>query len=65
MTETTHLLVATASSIETGLVLGQFTLEGRAGLTPDVASTLRAQLTQLLTGDGLAVRRGTMIEERR
>jgi len=65
MTETTHLLVATASSIETGLVLGQFTLEGRAGLTPDVASTLRAQLTQLLTGDGLAVRRGLMIEERR
>lgn len=65
MTETTHLLVATANSIETGLVLGQFTLEGRAGLTPDVASTLRAQLTQLLTGDGLAVRRGLMIEERR
>lgn len=65
MTETTHLLVATASSIETGLVLGQFTLEGRAGLTPDVASTLRAQLTQLLTGDGLAVHRGLMIEERR
>ena len=65
MTETTHLLVATASSIETGLVLGQFTLEGRAGLSPEVASTLRAQLTQLLTGDELAVRRGTMIEERR
>jgi hypothetical protein len=65
ITETTNLFVATASSIETGLILGQFTLEGRAGLSPEVASTLRAQLTQLLTGDGLAVRRGTMIEERR
>jgi len=65
ITETTHLYVATASAIETGLILGQFTLEGRAGLSPKVTSTLRAQLTQLLTGNGPAVRRGTMIEGRR
>jgi hypothetical protein len=65
LTATTQFITVSASSIETGLLLGQFTLEGSNVTSPDVASALRSQLVLLLTPEGMASRRGTMIEERR
>ena len=65
MTPTTQLFSVSASSIETGILLGQFTVEGSNVYAPEVASTIRGQLALLLTAEGPATRRGTMIDDRR
>lgn len=65
LTSTTQLFSVSASSIETGLLLGQFTVEGSTGRAPEVISAIRAQLALLLIPEGPAPRRGTIIEERR
>ena len=65
LTPTTHLFSVSVSSIETGLLLGQFTVEGSNGRAPEVTSAIRGQLALLLTPEGPATRRGTMIEDRR
>ena len=65
LTLTTQLFSVSVSSIETGLMLGQFTVEGSDARAPEVSSAIRAQLALLLTPEGPATRRGTMIEDRR
>jgi hypothetical protein len=65
LTSTTQLFSVSASSIETGLLLGQFTVEGSTGRAPEVISAIRAQLALLLIPEGPAPRRGTIIAERR
>ncbi|HSF69848.1 MAG TPA: hypothetical protein VLA47_05670 [Nitrospira sp.] len=65
LTPTTQLFSVSVSSIETGLMLGQFTVEGSDARAPEVSSAIRGQLALLLTPEGPATRRGTMIEDRR
>lgn len=64
LTPTTQLFTVSASAIETGELLGQFTLEGARVTDLPVASALRGQLRLLMFPGGTAVRRGTFIEER-
>ena len=65
VTSTTQFISVSASAIETGLLLGQFSQEGPSVTAPEVASAVRGQLALLMTPDGPAPRRGTLIEERR
>ena len=65
VTPTTRLFSVSVSSVETGLLLGQFTVEGSDARAPEVSSALRGQLSLLLSPEGTATRRGTMIEDRR
>ena len=65
LTPTTQLFSVSVSSIETGLMLGQFTVEGSDARAPEVSSAIRGQLALLFTPEGPATRRGTMIEDRR
>jgi hypothetical protein len=65
LTPTTQLFSVSVSSIETGLMLGQFTVEGSDARAPEVSSAIRGQLALLLAPEGPAPRRGTMIEDRR
>jgi len=62
-TPTSHLFTVSASAIETGDLLGQFTVEGTQVTDPPVASALRGQLRLLMIPDGPPARRGTFIEE--
>lgn len=63
VTPTTQLFTVSASNIETGDLLGQFTLEGTQVTDPPVASAFRGQLRLLMIPDGTPARRGTFIEE--
>ena len=65
VTPTTRLFSVSVSSVETGLLLGQFTVEGSDARAPEVSGVLRGQLSLLLSPEGTATRRGTMIEDRR
>lgn len=63
LTPNTQLVVVLASDIESGQVLGQFTIECARLTDATCTSALRSQLRSLISTDTNSGRRGTLIEE--
>lgn len=63
LTPNTQLVTVSASDIESGQLLGQFTLESSQLSEATFISALRGKLRSLISADAYSGRRGTLIEE--
>lgn len=63
LTPNTQLVTVSASDIESGQLLGQFTLESSQLSEATFISALRGKLRSLISADANSGRRGTLIEE--
>lgn len=63
LTATTQLVTVSANDVESGQLLGQFTLEGARLTEATFTSALRGKLRSLISADSNSGRRGTLIEE--